>query len=63
MLVIFFGLPKMILLASCSLVFPFRYLAMIKNEPISARFNLMFAAIGKALYLFGMLFVVGLIYG
>jgi hypothetical protein len=42
---------------------PFRYFALIAHEPISARFNLMLAAIGKSLYLFGALFAIGLLYG
>jgi 1,4-dihydroxy-2-naphthoate octaprenyltransferase len=62
-MVVFFALPKMILLACCALVIPLRCVPMIAKDPISGRFNLMLASIGKALYLFGILFAIGLSYG
>jgi 1,4-dihydroxy-2-naphthoate octaprenyltransferase len=63
LLVWFFSLPAMVVLACCALIIPFRHVTMIACDPISSRFNLMLVAIGKALYLFGIAFAAGLIYG
>lgn len=62
-LVIVETLPSASVLSCFALIFPFRNAMMIMQEPISARFNLMLAAIGKSLYFFGILFAIGLAYG
>lgn len=62
-LVVQFAYPPTLLLACFALIFPMRHFVMIATTPVSAQFNLMLAAIGKALYLFGILFFVGLSYG
>ncbi len=63
LLVVFFDFSGLCLLPLAALIFPARLFPMILNEPISAKFNLMLQAIGKALYLFGLLMSVSIIYG
>lgn len=63
LLVVYFSFSPLILLSCFALVLPAQHVVMIARAPISARFNLMLAAIGKALYWFGVIFCVGLLYG
>lgn len=46
-----------------ALIIPMSKFSIILYEPISRRFNLMLAAIGQSLYLYGILMSLGIIYG
>lgn len=62
-LVIFYSFSSLILFSSAVFVLPSRHFPMIWQDEISARFNLMLAALGKSLYLFGVLMSLGIICG
>jgi 1,4-dihydroxy-2-naphthoate octaprenyltransferase len=59
-MVLKYSYSPVILCALLSLILPFSALPIILKEPISARFNLMLAQIGKSLYLYGLLMSVGI---
>jgi 1,4-dihydroxy-2-naphthoate octaprenyltransferase len=59
----YFAYSPLVYASYFALLLPLLRLPIIMNEPLSARFNLMLAAVGKCLYLFGILFGAGLIYG
>jgi 1,4-dihydroxy-2-naphthoate octaprenyltransferase len=62
-LIIFYGHSGFSLLSLAALIFPARLFPMILSDPISAKFNLMLQAIGKSLYLFGLLMSLSLVCG
>lgn len=62
-LVAFYHYSPLILLSACALILPLRYFSILVNEPITARFNLLFVSIGQALFVFGLLSSIGIIYG
>lgn len=62
-LVFYFSYGYEILLSQSVLILPLRYFPMIWSERITARFNLMLASLGQALYLLGVVMSMGIIYG
>lgn len=62
-LLFFYNYRPLILLCLFALIFPLMQAKMILVDPISGKFNLMLQAIGKSLYLFGILLSIGIIYG
>ncbi len=63
LLFFFYSYGPLIFVALFALVIPMRQFKMILHDPVSAKFNMMLAAIGKSLYLFGVLMSLGIIYG
>ncbi|OPZ24077.1 MAG: 1,4-dihydroxy-2-naphthoate octaprenyltransferase [bacterium ADurb.BinA186] len=63
LMMIFYDFKWPVLLSLVALFFPVRMFPMVLQKPISAQFNLMLAAIGKSLYIFGVLMSFGIIYG
>lgn len=62
-LLLVYSYSPWVLMACLPIIVPVRYIPMILWEPISARFNLMLMAIGKTLYLAGIMFFLGILYG
>lgn len=62
-MMIFYNFTWPVLLSLLALYFPARMFPLVLYKPISAQFNLMLAAIGKSLYIFGVLMSLGIIYG
>ena len=58
-----FSYSPVVLASVITLIIPAIYFKMILREPISRRFNLMLASLGKTLYLFGIVLSAGIIYG
>lgn len=62
-MVVIMSYSPIVLCSYMALLLPVQYFKMIVFSPISRKFNLMLASIGKSLYLFGIILSIGIIYG
>jgi len=63
LLVIIYKYSYILLITACALLIPVSKFYIILHEPITRRYNLMLASIGQALYMYGVLMSIGIIYG
>lgn len=63
LLLFHFHYSPLVLVSLLGLIFPIRQFKMILYDSISAKFNLMLQAVGKSLYVVGVLLSIGIIYG
>ncbi len=62
-LVAFFSYSPLVLVSLIAFLLPLKNMRVVLKEPVSVKLNMMLAAIGKSLYLFGALCGMGLLYG